>query len=79
MPDCKIVCQCSYGRCEFHIDDEEVWPDEFIKKFNRNGCPGEVDHCHVIRCEEPRWKYDSEGLRITERTDIEEKPFWEGK
>ena len=75
MADVKLSCQCSHGHCEFHIDDDAVYPDDFIQEFNLNGCPGKVDRCHVINCDEPSWKYDSKGLRITGRTDIEEKPF----
>ena len=67
MADVKITCQCSKGHCEFHIDDEaDVYPDDFIHEFNLNGCPGKVDRCHVINCDEPSWKYDSKGVRIHE-------------
>ena len=74
MPDVKIVCQCSKGHCEFHIDDDEVYPDDFIHEFNLAGCPGKVDRCHVVYCDEPPWgKYWSDGTMKPPEVDEDEE------
>ena len=71
MADVKFTCQCSKGHCEFHVDDEDVRPQDFIDEFNRMGCPGRVDPAFVVSCDEPDWKYDSKGVEIYHEDDDE--------
>ena len=74
MPEVKFTCQCEYGHCEFHVDADEIPPEYFIKEFNKTGCPGRVDRCFVIQCDEPSWgDYYSDGTEKPKEVEDEEE------